>query len=156
MMIDHNPKQTITDTSPKTAGRLNLEARQDGLYFISDLPDTLLGQAVKRMIKRKQLNGVSIGFELKGAKSNITERPPTPKEILPAPKQNPESEIEGSDYVTGKSATEPNTTWRVLTNVDLKEISLLSAGKLPAYPETMIEERANNLAMYVRIYDALV
>lgn len=43
-------------------GTLELEDREDGLYFENDLPDTQVGRDAKVLIERGDVDGVSFGF----------------------------------------------------------------------------------------------
>jgi len=149
--LNHNPKAKITDTR----SGLRLREADEGLMYEMDLHDTPLGHAIKRMLTKKQITGVSIGYKKFGKSSNITEREPDKPTATPAPVQNPDKPIDGSDVVQNLAGDDK---WQVLKNVDLQEISLLQ-GQLPAYRQTSAELRsmqAIQLHQLAAVYDGLV
>ena len=158
MQINHDPKRVVTDTSPNTAGNLRLESRNDGLYYIADLPNTALGRWLAAEALAARFRGVSIGFKKKGFNNNVTVRERVMHEKIsasPAPTQDPDGDIDGTDYVTGFNP-QTGDEWSVLKNVDLQEISLLTEDHSPAYAGTTIETRSKDLIQFIGIIDAVI
>lgn len=58
-LLNHNPDNLLGRTG---AGTLELRTDDSGLLVLSDLPDTSLGRDVAVLVERKDLTGMSFGF----------------------------------------------------------------------------------------------
>jgi len=162
VQINHQPSRKITDTNPDTPGMLRLEARELGLYFIADFPNTPIGRWANARLIANQFGGVSVGFKKEGATANITQRKLYADPVAePAPIQPDDDKLDGSDVVEGAS-DEPNTSWAVVKTADLREISLLTRDQLPAYEGTSVTsanqtraEQKKQLEQLAWVYDVL-
>ena len=59
----HDTAQVLGNTKN---GTLRLDNRADGLYFEIDLPNTTLGNDVREMVSRGDVDGVSFGMTIEG------------------------------------------------------------------------------------------
>ena len=84
-LYQHDTKQVLGKTKNKS---LELEFREDGLFFKLTLPNTTLGRDVAELVKRQDITGVSPGFIveddswLRDEKSNIVTRTITKAKVF--------------------------------------------------------------------------
>lgn len=138
-LVDHDRSKVIGST----ASNLRLRETDSGLEYELDLPDTQLGRDIKVMTTQKLVSGTSIGFA-----------PPTGANLHKADpnRSMPVTRVDADESVAVQSDN-PASPWRVLKQVALREISIIT-GFNPAYPKTTVEPRAqNNLDLWVSYYE---
>ena len=124
-LINHKPNLKLTDTR---SNNLQLKDTPKGLEVRMRLdPALFLPRALLRDIEAEQITGMSIGFRLNKFKKR-----------LPAAETNSIIPNVGAGvYVESISA---DTRWRVIKDVDLQEVSVLTDSAAPAYADTFIKK----------------
>lgn len=149
LLVDHNDQKLLADTKTAT---LTLRETKEGLEFNATLPDTTLGRDIKSLSDSKLLSGVSIGFKNRGDTSRIGQQMDTGKESFELMRPSPiAGKLDGSSWIEGRNKDD-GSQWRVLTEIDVREVSVLT-GAEPAFPETTVQSRnKTNLLNWLTIY----
>lgn len=122
-LINHNPRQQIMQTGNRTLSMREVDAGLEVKAILN--PRSFLQRAILNDLDNGDITGMSIGFNLNRA----NRRPPTE---TPIPREGKGVYVESFDSTT-------NTQWRILKDVDLQEVSVLTRGNNPAYRDTELK-----------------
>lgn len=126
-LVNHQPNLKLTDTR---SNNLQLRDTEAGLEVRLRLnPFEFLQRSLLRDLEADNVTGMSVGFRL----SRYKKRAPASQTQSIVPNTGRGVYVEAIDPANG-------FTWRVLKDVDLQEISILTDSALPAYADTYIKK----------------
>ena len=126
-LVNHQPNLKLTDTRSNNLRLRDTDAGLEVLMLLN--PFEFLQRALLKDLDADNVTGMSVGFRL----SRQKKRAPAAQTQSIVPNTGKGVYVEALNADTG-------ITWRVLKDVDLQEISILTDRALPAYADTYIKK----------------